>query len=369
MKKMRNIVGLLLVICIVLLTWISTMWSLLSGQIQAHFTSSAGNKLLSDLMKKWKESSAEFGIYAFGENDINNSEDVLLYECIAYHPDALGITIISGTSITPQQIAKGDQVAMLSEKIAVSLDPSMNCIGQEITIDGERYRVLGIYRNRSPLGFLSRLPGNSVVIPYRRNEETRILNLWIQAQEDSRFLYQEVHGALELLNQSKDFASFSVKDLGLAARLGRQNSLFWLWLDGALLSFTIFHRSRFRRKRFFRKAALQYRIFEFRIFLRKILPSMIVDLLPSVTFVVVALLVTVKLASGVVIDATVLPQRFLDINAWRNMFVSNVLQTNSAYFVPAFSYVICDRLNQLNRILGSFGLACLLLCLKKERNS
>lgn len=364
---MKKLGGCLFAGCTALLLWLYVLYGHLDGQIQARFSAQPEKASLASAMSQWNEASLEYGLYAMGIGVVEDLEDVLLYECLAYHPDALGITMVWGAPITPAQITNQDHVVMLSQETAMKLNPAMDWSGRCVQIDGESYQVVGVYRARSHLGFLTQVCKETAILPCRAGPTPRNFSLWLCTRGDSRYLFQRAQGWLDALHQSADFASSSTWDLGLSALLGRQGILLWLWLDSMASFIFMLRRWRQRRARFLEQVHRCFSIWEAGTCLRGILPRFVVDLLPSVLLVSAGLWATVRLAGGLVLNEMVLPQHFLRVGAWLEMFAVKTMQANAAPWFPVYPYVLCMRLSQLSGISGALSFALMLLFLKEER--
>lgn len=364
---MKRIAGVLCVASIVALVWLRPLWIQLEGQVQAQLTVQPNDEALSEACREWSADSLECGLYAMGEGTADGLEGILLYECLVYHPDALGVTVVAGTSVTPAQIAAEDRVVMLSEATALALDPSMNCVGREIAIGGEYFRIVGIYRMRSPLGVLTQRPEASAILPCRMSDEPRSMYLWLRTQGNSRFLLQRTSREIEGLTQSPDFGGAGAQDAGTAAAHGRQRILFWLWLDGVVAAAARLWQWKSRRARFAREVIRRRGIFEGRSFLRKAVALAATDLLPSAALAFAAILATACAASGLALDETIVPLRFLDPGTWLEMFKANALRANTSDLAPVYPIVLGARLTQLTEMAGTLSFGSLLLSLRRER--
>lgn len=350
--------------CCILLIWCAAFYLQLDGQIQAHFTARWDQSLQTELQKRLENEDAQMGLYAVLESDIGSLEDGSIYECIFYHPDAIGIQIIEGAAITQAQIEADDAVMMLSEGAAMRMDPNMNLIGTKTMLNGREYTIIGIYRQRSPLGMLTRRSELSAVIPFRMTDQPRVLRLWLYTAGNTRFLYQKLQSCIADLNQSADVGSMNVRNLGTAARLGRQRAYIWLWIGCTAFCIGLLRRWRGRRRRFLENAQQLYAREEFPVFARTGLRWAMQAYLPSMLAAAFWIAASIWLIAGFCFDETVLPRRFLSLKAWYEMLVQNAIRTNESHFWPTLQGALYDRLRHLVSILGSLGVGTILYIFK-----
>lgn len=363
---MRKMAWTLFFASAVLLLAVSGQWRNLDGQVQARFIARPDGEALVKALRS-SLGDVEMGLYALGSAQAGKIPDVRLYECLIYHPDALGVTLTQGNALTQAQLDRGEDTAMISEQLALALDPAMDCVGRPLTIGDRTYRIAGVYRARSPLGFLTMLDACSAIVPCREESSLRQMHLWIRTRDDSRYVHQQVEKDLDGLDASAEYGSSEAVDLGLAAKLGRQGARFWLWLDFAVLCIAMFRRLRPRRRQFLREIAERRRRDDAGTLLRNALPRVLTEVLPSLLLLLACAGSTATLLSGLTLDESVLPRRFLDLSAWRKMFMDNALRENAAQPAPVWVNVLCRRLESLCAGLGVFSFGALLLALGRER--
>ncbi len=350
--------------CFVLLIWCAALYLQLDGQIQAHFTARWDQSLQTELQKRLENEDAQMGLYAMRRSDIGSLEDGSIYECVFYHPDAIGIQIIAGTAITQAQIEADDAVMMLSEGAAMRMDPDMNLIGTETMLNGREYTIIGIYRQRSPLGMLTRRSELSAVIPFRTTDHPRVFRLWLYTAGNTRFLYQKLQNCIVDLNQSEDVGGMNVRDLGTAARLGRQSAYIWLWIGCTAFCIGLLRHWKGRRRRFLENAGQIYVREEFAVFVRRGLRLAVRDYLPSILAAALWIAASIWLIASFRFDETVLPRRFLSLKAWYEMLLQNAIRTNESDFLPTLQGALYDRLRHMVSILGSLGIGTVLYIFK-----
>lgn len=363
---MRKMAWVLFFASAVLLLAMSGQWRSLDGQVQAYFAVCPSDGTLVKDLRSWL-AHEEMSLYTLGTARIGEISDVRVYECMVYHPDALGVTLTQGSALTQAQLDWDDGVAMISEPLALALDPAMDCVGRLLTIGDRMYRIVGIYRARSPLGYLTVLDSYSAIVPCREGTSLRQMHLWIRTRDDSRYVYQQVKKNLDGLNQSADYGSEGAVDLGLAAKLGRQGVYCWLWLDFAVLCAANLRRLRPRWQCFIRETAERRRRYDVGSFFWSIFSHALKEVLPSLVLVLACVVSLVVLLDGLTLDESVFPRRFLDLGAWRDMLIADTLRENVAQSAPVLANLLCRRLEQLCVGLGIFSFGTLLLVMGRER--
>jgi len=85
----------------------------------------------------------------------------------ASYQDFSGLELVKGTFLNKDSCKYGENVAVVSEELAKKLFSSFDIIGEEFNLSGERYKILGIYKNRrSVISLLGSDGGERIYIPY-----------------------------------------------------------------------------------------------------------------------------------------------------------------------------------------------------------
>lgn len=91
----------------------------------------------------------------------------------------LGLDIKNGTFFSSEQHIYGRKLAVISETLAQKLFTTHNVIGNEISILGSKYKIIGLYKNDDSILSLSYSDGSErVYIPFEclSNSDTKIVN-------------------------------------------------------------------------------------------------------------------------------------------------------------------------------------------------
>ena len=144
------------IICLLGLWYCGQLSDSLSGQSLFSYMGIIHSDLQGTLAQIASDCDADFGAFAMEETTLNNREDIQVYECLNYHPEAIGILMMKGSPITHAQTNHSDSVIMLSEKAALTLSPTLDCIDSFVSLNEKKYRIVGIYQHYEPLGYLTR---------------------------------------------------------------------------------------------------------------------------------------------------------------------------------------------------------------------
>ena len=82
-----------------------------------------------------------------------------------YYPVATAYVISRGRFFTPTEVEHGALIAVLGSEVRDAVFPTENPIGKEVTVNGLRYRVVGILEKKGEQFGYS--PDNKVVLPYK----------------------------------------------------------------------------------------------------------------------------------------------------------------------------------------------------------
>jgi putative ABC transport system permease protein len=82
-----------------------------------------------------------------------------------YYPTATAYAIALGRFFTPEEVEHGAPEVVLGAEVREAIFPSEHPIGKEVTVNGLRYRVVGVLEKKGEQFGYS--PDNKVVVPYR----------------------------------------------------------------------------------------------------------------------------------------------------------------------------------------------------------
>ena len=85
-----------------------------------------------------------------------------------YYPTATAYSIGLGRFFTPTEVERGALIAVLGGETREAIFPEENPIGKDITVNGLRYRVVGVLEKKGEQFGYS--PDNKVVLPYKAFE-------------------------------------------------------------------------------------------------------------------------------------------------------------------------------------------------------
>lgn len=90
-----------------------------------------------------------------------------------------GVTL-QGEGITKEAVEKGEKIAVISDTLALKLFFNTNAVGKAVNLDGEEYKICGIYKEkRGLINDLSRDGKQRIYIPYTclENYESRKIQI------------------------------------------------------------------------------------------------------------------------------------------------------------------------------------------------
>jgi putative ABC transport system permease protein len=85
-----------------------------------------------------------------------------------YYPTATAYSIVLGRFFTPAEVERGALAAVLGADVREAVFPAEHPLGKEITVNGLRYRVVGVLEKKGEQFGYS--PDNKVVLPYKTFE-------------------------------------------------------------------------------------------------------------------------------------------------------------------------------------------------------
>lgn len=352
-------------VCVAGMWWGNRLWKMLEGQSAFRISAVDDSLLADDLRDIAEQCDAQLGAFS-----IRDTQGLRLYECVVYHPEALGILSIDGDPLTSEQIAAEEPVAMLSKAAAMLLSPDLNCIGDMVQIDGAEYKVIAVYREYEPLGALTRTAEASAIIPARQDGEPRRFYIWIDAKPGDVFAYQQASDLLEDMNQSADAGSFQVEDITGSAQSGRQGIRVILLILLAMISTGLLRAMAKHRRDFARKAQNEMgQYYAPRAVLRLIVPFCW-QILPSIAVCAAEAAYSAYCAAKINIGVGSLPGKLLNLSAWTELWTQSIIWGNAREEMPFFSALLNGWLETLTLIAGAVGIGSLwigLQQLKKDK--
>lgn len=358
----RWIFVLLALLCAAALWVCGALFQSLGGQSLCRLTAVPDAAVAARIRAMAEARGLQFSAFAIGDE-----ESLTLFECLFYHPEALGITLTDGSPITQAQIERGERVAMLSESAALALSPTLDVVGQSVMLGDTSYRVVGIYKHYEPIGFLARTARASAIVPLGAEEDARRIYVWTRPKAASPFAFQYARTALEKLDLGRDAQSFMAADIGLMADMNRQAIRFWTL--SALLLFGIYALRKLAwMRRAFVKAVRREctRHYGGRAALHLIGPFAWY-VAPSLAVVAALAFYMVYCAKNLLISAQFVPARFLDPEAWLSQLSALAVKNNLAESMPVYAYALCAQLAYLTMACGALVILFLALSLMPKK--
>ena len=362
---MRRYVYLILCCLCTLGAWyLDHLWSTLEGQAIFRMPLVAGNDAYNALADVAKEVNSEWASVTLKEEEIGDVGSGLIYGCLSYHPEALGIILIKGSPLIQSQLTMGDPVALLNERCAMLIDPSLDCIGSAVSIGGRNYRIVGIYREYEPLMLLTRNSSLSAIVPVQASGDIQRLYVWLRTKSISMFTFQQVQKDFTAIIGTHDAGDFQSIDLDSISRLNRQSIRLALLIAMSFICwyghiFMKSSRNEFRQ-RTKREFSLHYGI---HACCRLIGPFMY-GVLPSLIVFGGWISYLVLFAERLIINAQWVPTRMLDVEAWIAKLESSVLTSNMVESMPLYGSLLSNHMQNIYIAIAVIGLYTLWLFLR-----
>ncbi|MEG1844602.1 MAG: ABC transporter permease [Clostridia bacterium] len=301
------------------------------------------------------EQNAEMGAFAVSETTFAGGA-LARYQCLAYHPGALGIVLTHGAPITQAQIERGDKVIMLSQHAAMQLSPDLRCVGTKTHIGEVPYLIIGIYRHVEPLNFLTRTSEDTAIVPITTADDERRVYVWLKDKAASPFAFAQADKALRELGSAVDLGDYQAIDLSRVSREGRQGFRLWLLIITTVLGLELLRvltgsRKRFRediRRAFAKHDAPRACLGLVWPFVRSMLPTLLV---------IGGWGVCVLDFAGRLVISDQVPGALLDPGAWIDKRVAYTMTANLAEGLPVVAPLLAEHLIRLGTALGIVALA------------
>lgn len=133
------------------------------------------------------------------------------------YADFSGLEIVKGTFFSADSCKYGQSVAVISEKLAQELFSSYDILGEEFDLAGQKYKVTGIYKNKSSIISLLGSDGaERVYIPYEslNQPEGAVIKTVMLNDNDIRKHTFRVNEMENILKKSMtvDLAAYKITD-------------------------------------------------------------------------------------------------------------------------------------------------------------
>lgn len=361
---MRRVLCLVFfVLCTGMLLWLNSLWTVPDGQALYRINAIQDEGTLRTIEDAASSQSAQFTAFSMREGDVKlatgKEQQTLLYECLAWNSDGLGIAEITGSILTNAQILNEEHVAMLSEEAAYRLFGRTHAAGETVLIGEETYVIVGTYRHYAPLGIMTGIAQASAIIPAAMDDSARRVFIWMKSPMNADFLYEGALGKLSSLSVSNDMGGLQSYDLTKHSALGRQLIRFILLVFAIIISIRLWKVLSAHRQLF---AAHIQRLNRTCYALRtviKLIPAFFRWMFPSVLVLVLVFYGISYTASLLVIDTNWVPTYFLDGEEWLSSIRSAFQVMNQSESLPMFAYVLSVQIERLSICFGIVGLACL----------
>jgi len=142
-------------------------------------------------------------------NGLNTDPDVTLYGVDGSYFECTNVEVDEGRQLTDEDVNLNRSVILLGRDIASRLFPFGSAIGQEVTVKGHRYLVVGLIKARGSL--LGAKLDNLVVVPislylkFYQNEFNQTVDLYVKAgsQLELQPVIDEAIGVMRTLRNVK----------------------------------------------------------------------------------------------------------------------------------------------------------------------
>lgn len=346
-------------LCVLGLCYVDALWGRLSDQLLYQLLMEVDKEARDSLVKVATGNDMELGAFALGEAKLGTAgteQEILLRECLVYHPEALGILMITGSPITHSQIEGSEAVVMLSLDAALKHFPTINCIDAIVELNGTPHRVVGVYQEDEPLGPTTRTASASAITPMRVSNGARKLYVWLRPKKASSFAFQHAKSQLDKLSRNSDLGVFQATDIGRMSQMNRQGVRFWQLLLLSVLCCRLLQMLTKMRRRFYQHARSAFsKQYGLRACAELIWPVMW-GLLPSLALIICWIGYFIYCANRLLISAEHVPKQLLDPSAWWAKLIETTISVNISTAMPVFSYLLNSKLQWVSLILGLLGL-------------
>lgn len=172
---------------------------------------------LQNYIKQLNDQEEEAAAYALTRSDELQMGEHLIHGvvvCEYFRLDraGMGITLISGRYPKSGELKE----AIISDRTAQALHPSMECIGEEMVVRGKKYRIVGVYSQ-------SRIAGITpvrmdVMLPAGQEGEYESVFLWMTAKDQAGGMLRTLEG----LSSPDGYPGTEVIDLHSCALVEKQ---------------------------------------------------------------------------------------------------------------------------------------------------
>lgn len=329
----RAIYLALCAIMLIGLALIADTWDALVGQAVYKLTAEDDDALRGEIADAAEKCGVAAG--AFAIRDL--PDGTRLYECAAYHPEAFGITLVSGAPITSAHIAARANVVMLSAEAATAISPEMDCIGGKTEIDGCEYTIIGIYDDCAPAAALTRTAAVSAIVPAACTGETRAWYVWIKAETGNAFAFQQAGNMLGSAHRGVDAGGWQAENISENALAGIQRCRLMALATAVILSAGVIRHTRRWRGIFAETAKAAFRDnYLFRAVLASVRPF-IRYMLPIIAVCLAAAAFAVYCAANIHIGVDAIPASLLDIGQWIDIWENRIIAINTNGRMPVYA--------------------------------
>lgn len=327
---------------------IDDMWRTLDGQAVYRLIAADDAQLadnISDIADK-----CEVSVGAFAMRD--TWDGMRIYECAAYHPEAFGIVLVKGAPVTAAHIASCANVVMLNVEAAMKISPSLDCIGQIISIDGTEYTIIGIYEDSVQADAFTYTSSASAIIPAGRNGGMRTWYVWIKAGEGNVFAYQQAGNMLSGLHSGIDTGSYQAEDISGNMHAGLQRCRLMVLAVLMILCVGVVRHTRCWRRTFVCKVKSNFNEnYPFAAVLRSVWPF-VRYILPVIAVCAVAAAFAVYCAANIYIGADSMPAKLLDVRQWLDIRQRRISEMNTYGHLPVYASILDSWLSRFAWIAG-----------------
>ena len=323
--------------------WLVTdMWQNLAGQAVYRITAADDGYLAKEINEVAVECEVSIGAFAMHDT----WDGIRLYECAAYHPEAFGIVMVKGVPIAQTHIDSCSDVAMLNVETAMLISPSLDCIGQKISIDGTEYTIIGIYEVSVQADAFTYTSSASAIIPAGRSGGMRTWYVWIKAGEGNVFAYQQADNMLSSLHDGMDAGGYQAVNISGNVSAGIQRCRLM-----TLVALVILYAGAVRHTRTWRRifAETVRSNFEDHYPLAALLRSVrpfARYMLPIIAACLIVMTFAAYCAANIYIGTGSLPAKLLDMGQWWDIMRQRIIDINTFGQLPVYAAILDSWLSR-----------------------